>query len=95
MSAIDAAPCMDCGVDTTPCTGKRGCRHAGRWDWYMVTAEVWAVANADSGFLCIPCLEVRLGRPVVSSDFAAAPVNLPSPWDTPRLAAARSRRAAA
>jgi hypothetical protein len=22
--------CRDCGTDTAPCSGKRGCRHAGR-----------------------------------------------------------------
>jgi len=32
--------CFDCGVDTSPCTGKRGCRHAGRWEYYMVRDKV-------------------------------------------------------
>ena len=88
--------CTDCSVDTTPCTGKRGCRHAGRWEHYMVTAEVWAAAGmpaptvrcygeSDGDFLCIGCLEGRLGRTLTRRDFTAAPINDPSPWHTPRL----------
>jgi hypothetical protein len=60
----------------------------------MVTKDVWAAANVDSGYLCIPCLERRLGRPLVAADFTSAPVNQPSPWDTPQLTDARSRRVA-
>ncbi len=60
----------------------------------MVRPEIWtaAVGEDSTGFLCIGCLEVRLGRPLTAADFTAAPVNLPSPWNTPRLAAALERR---
>jgi hypothetical protein len=43
MSAI----CADCGVDTTPCTGKRGCRHVGRWEYYMLRDDVWRAAGME------------------------------------------------
>ena len=80
-----SAPCADCGMDTAPCTGRRGCRHKGRWEYYMVRAEVWSAGGLASGFLCIGCLEARLGRVLTPSDFPALPVNEWSPWDTPRL----------
>jgi hypothetical protein len=97
--------CRDCGTDTAPCTGKRGCRHAGRWEYYMVTAEVWSAAGmpaptirgfgeSDGDFLCVGCLETRLGRALVPGDFIKAPINEPSPRDTPRLASRKAGKAA-
>lgn len=67
----------------------------------MVTAAVWQAAgmpapiareyNASGGdFLCVGCLETRLGRRLVSADFTKALINEPSPWDTPRLAVRKS-----
>ncbi len=102
MKPINYAPCMDCGTDTAPCTdkrmchGRRGCRHnAGkRWEWYMVWPAVWSLACGHDdapGYLCIGCLERRLGRPLTRGDFTLAPVNQPGRWDSPRLAAARQR----
>jgi hypothetical protein len=92
-----ATLCHDCGTDTTPCTGRRGCRHKQRWEWYMVHASVWRAAGmprmtveTGGGFLCIGCLERRLGRNLNPTDFTDAPVNNPSPWDTPRLAAGKA-----
>jgi hypothetical protein len=82
MSAI----CTDCGTDTTPCTGKRGCRHKGKWEWYMVRNTLWKRAGMTDGFLCVGCLENRIGRKLKPSDFSEAPVNDPDSWDTPRLA---------
>ena len=29
-------------MDTMPCTGKRGDRHKGRWEYYMVHDKLWA-----------------------------------------------------
>jgi hypothetical protein len=88
MSAI----CTDCGVDTAPCTGERGCRHAGRLEYYMVTEKIWALSGMTDGFLCIGCLERRIGRPLCRLDFTGAPINDPGhPWDTPRLAEAKLR----
>ena len=79
--------CQDCGANTTPCTGKRGCRHKGRWEHYMVKNVVWKAAGMAAGFLCIGCLERRLGRTLLPGDFTKAPINEERSWDTPRLAA--------
>ena len=49
-----SSPCRDCGIETTPCTGRRGCRHKGKWEHYMVLAAVWEAAGmegVDSVFL--------------------------------------------
>ena len=88
--------CKDCGVDTTPCTGKRGCRHGGRWEHYMVKDAIWKAAKmppgdgrfSGKGFLCIGCLETRIGRQLKPKDFTTAPINRPGgSWNTPRLEA--------
>ncbi len=88
--------CDDCGMDTSPCTGRRGCRHIGRWERYMVRDSVWKAAGMkgmDAGFLCIGCLERRLGRQLRPRDFKPnVPINYPDPWDTPRLAARKMTR---
>src|SRR5690348_15648318 len=50
-----ASLCADCGQDTTPCTGERGCRHKGRWEYYMVHDAIWAAAGMSRErkmFLC-------------------------------------------
>jgi hypothetical protein len=68
----------------------------------MVTDAVWAAAgmpphvvreyNAPGGaFLCVSCIEKRLGRALAPTDF---PFNEPSPWDTPRLASRKAKRSA-
>jgi hypothetical protein len=85
--------CVDCGTDAWPCTGRRGCRHIGKWEYYMVHNSVWKSAGMPvkkvgkhSGYLCIGCLETRLGRKLCGSDFTNTPVNDPTnPWKTPRL----------
>src|ERR1700723_2772945 len=93
--------CRDCETDPAPCTGARGCRHTGRWEHYMVTAEVWTAAGmpaptvgefneSDGDFLCVGCIEKRLGRTLQASDFINAPINEPSPWNTPRLASRKA-----
>jgi hypothetical protein len=101
--------CNDCGIDTTPRTGKRGYRsgkHTGEyayrrktdlWEYYMVTVEIWKEAGMpastadnhtefDGDFLCIGCLELRIGRRLTALDFAACAINAPyHSVDTPRL----------
>lgn len=53
----------------------------------MVSNDVWKAAGMGEGFLCIGCLEIRLGRTLTAADFPAhLPINDPDPWDTPRLA---------
>ena len=60
------APCRDCGTETTPEPVKRG-----TWEWYFVQDRVWAAAGMGKrGFLCIGCLELRLGRSLCADDFA-------------------------
>jgi hypothetical protein len=77
--------CADCGVELLPDTppGSRD------WQRYMVHDQVWADAGIDthSGWLCVPCLEARLGRPLTGQDLIAdLPVNCPDrDDDTPRL----------
>jgi hypothetical protein len=90
VSAERASLCHDCRDDTTPCTGRRGCRHRGRWEWYGVHDHVWAAAGDVSGYLCVGCLERRLRRQLVPEDFAPWPINRPHPWDTDRLAARKA-----
>ena len=80
----------------------RGTEHAriedGTWEWYMVHDRVWAAAGMDTGtiplggrgFLCVGCLEARLGRRLRRRDFIDAPVNWPSAIDTPRMWLAKS-----
>jgi hypothetical protein len=87
-----ASICKDCGLDTTPCTGKRGCRHKGRWEYYMVHDALWQKAKMRTGFLCIGCLERRLGRVLTVNDFTTAPINNPDLWDTERLASRKRGR---
>lgn len=88
-------PCVDCGANTAPCTGKRGCRHAGKWEHYMVHNEIWEEAgmSPDDGHLCIGCLEKRIGRRLQPNDFKPdLPCNDPDdPWNTPRLASRMNR----
>lgn len=81
------APCHDCARDVMP-FDERGHLVEGGSEWYMVTDPVWSSAtNADESvaYLCIGCLEGRLGRPLVPDDFADLPVNEPSWTNTPRL----------
>jgi hypothetical protein len=75
--------CKDCDKATMPRTG--------RTEWYMVRDEVWHEANGGRGYLCIACLERRLGRQLTAADLTGAPINVEKAWDTPRLAAVKRR----
>jgi hypothetical protein len=65
----DFWPCEDCGWPTRP------------FEMYAVTDEVWCSAvPAEENrhmdfFLCVACLEDRLGRELVGDDFPAYPMN--------------------
>jgi hypothetical protein len=78
--------CIDCDTLVTPDT-PMGSRD---WQMYFVHQQVWADAGMDgfsAGWLCIPCLEARLGRPLTGADLTAAPINEPGRYDdTERLA---------
>lgn len=69
--------CSDCDVPTAP------------FEVYMVTDEVWAAAGGSGDYLCIGCLEERLGRPLVPDDFGAIPLNDDREIDTIRLRLAK------
>lgn len=61
------APCHDCGAATAP---ERWFRTP-PWEWYLVHDLVWHAAGMkdSDGYLCIGCLEARLGRTLVTADF--------------------------
>lgn len=75
-------PCMDCGVNTG---------YTGIAEYYHVWEEVWNIALGrpdaptdefvpgltDAGYLCIGCIEERLGRRLTVEDFSDAPINQP------------------
>lgn len=82
-------PCHDCGIDTSPSWAA-----AAAYEWYMVSDAVWRAAKGPRhGYLCIGCLEHRLGRQLDVADFIDTPVNSLGPevehhaWSqrTPRL----------
>jgi hypothetical protein len=60
------ARCDDCKDDV----GARG-------EWFMVHEEVWEEAGGKR-FLCVRCMETRLGRPLTPRDFNDAPCNIPN-----------------
>jgi hypothetical protein len=67
LDALCRSICKDCGTDTTPSEGAR--------EDYMVHNELWRAAGMpeeDGGFyLCIGCLEKRLGRELTAEDFTS------------------------
>lgn len=76
--------CHDCGIDTLPSPP----RNRQEAQWYMVTDTVWSNAQMTAGYLCIDCLENRIGRLLTAADFKNLPVNYPGIFDdTPRLRA--------
>ena len=58
--------CTDCGNDT-------------KNEYYMLEHDLWLKVNNGRrhGFLCIGCVEVRLGRELNAFDFLDVPVNQP------------------
>jgi hypothetical protein len=57
----------------------------------MVSTALWNEAGMGSGFLCVGCLERRLGRLLCAEDLTGR-LNEPSPADTPRLRHRKARR---
>jgi hypothetical protein len=85
----DRATCLDCGQDTLPAG------YPDRAEYYMVTDAIWteagmiidAVPEACDQYLCIACLEARIGRRLVAGDFPRdIPINDASHVDDPRYA---------
>lgn len=84
-------PCRDCGMPTTP-HGASGEWLLGACEYYVVWPEVWRQAvpestndYSDGGFLCIGCLESRLGRRLTPVDFADNFWRADHPNQSPRL----------
>jgi|JI10StandDraft_1071094.scaffolds.fasta_scaffold80465_3 hypothetical protein len=44
-------------------------------EYYMVDHALWNRYGVGKGMMCIGCLEDRLGRELVSSDFSDVPIN--------------------
>jgi hypothetical protein len=66
-------------------------------EFYMVKDEVWdAAVGPDSfirgSFLCIGCLELRLGRRLAANDFTDSLLNKKSGHESPRLRDRLSRQ---
>ena len=81
LDELSKSLCKDCGTNTTPAKGDQ--------EDYMVRAEIWRTAGmpeADGGFyLCIGCLEKRLGRRAGCGGFYALPLNAFRPRQSARL----------
>lgn len=62
--------CLDCGTDTLPA------EPGAPTEYYGVHGTIWQAAHAPANaFLCVGCLESRLGRRLRRGDFTSAPVN--------------------
>jgi len=51
---------------------------AGKWEYYMIQHHLWAAVMESHGevaFLCIGCVERRLGRRLRNKDFIKCPAN--------------------
>ena len=73
--------CLDCGGSTVG-------------ELYMLHDQLWAETGLgpDDGFLCIGCVEKRLGRRLKPDDFTGAPCNTGTgPWGDLRSERLRSR----
>lgn len=64
---FNGAPCLDCRKDTIHDLN----------EYYHVHDDVWKQSGVEprGGFLCIGCLEKRIGRQLDYKDFGDAPIN--------------------
>src|SRR4051812_46231525 len=76
--------CHDCEMATTP-TPEGGELYRARAEGWR-GAKRWTPVGPRLRFLCVGCLEQRLGGRLPRGAFPAVPVNAPSPIDSPRLA---------
>lgn len=75
--------CIDCGIHCMP----ESSLGAAYCHCYMVHDTVWSQAGMANGWICICCLESRLGRTLNGDDFPNLPINRPGEDDDhPRLA---------
>lgn len=64
MDSLDEAFCLDCEAHTVEIR-----------EYYMVDDDLWKKYGPPRGMLCLGCLEGRMGRSLVASDFTDAPIN--------------------
>ena len=71
MSHYDDTRCTDCSRETN-----HNNLEGDVAEWYMVHEVVWnfAILHNPANFLCIGCLEKRIGRRLIPADF---PDNIP------------------
>jgi hypothetical protein len=80
--------CSDCAADVTPYDDD-GRPSENGWEWYMVHDHVWDAAHAGrplARYLCVGCLEQRLGQRLTPEDFSDYDINAPSWMSSTRLA---------
>jgi hypothetical protein len=59
--------CQFCGKDT----------RKNSKDYYMLTPELWGIITRDlNGFMCMDCVEDKLGRNLQREDITACPQNV-------------------
>ena len=80
--------CVDCGEETASdfCTpGTNGV--------YIVYDDVWEASGLGplDGYLCVRCLEKRIGRRLCNEDFTDADINIDEGYDSPDLAERKSQ----
>lgn len=63
----EGCPCHDCGVETSGLGNLN--------ELYMLRNEIWKLTGVGEGYLCIGCLETRLGRELTGADFFGCPLN--------------------
>jgi len=56
--------CGDCGVRTEEIS-----------EYFMVTDDLWESYANDTRYLCVGCLEIRIGRTLNRWDFTDCPLN--------------------
>jgi hypothetical protein len=79
--------CGDCETDVAP-FDEDGRPVEATWEWFMVRDEVWKAAQTDGvRYLCVGCIEERLGRQLTRDDFSDLGINDPSWLKTARLRA--------
>jgi hypothetical protein len=81
---VSGTQCVDCGVECLPDTPEG----AADWQQYGVHDGVWAAAGRGRGWLCVSCLEVRLGRSLSAADLIHAEINRLGAYDDAAVARA-------
>jgi hypothetical protein len=88
----NGSPCNDCGTPTTPPNNRINPKQT--WEYYMVHNKLWRSVtdptfyfpSEPKKYLCIGCLEIRIGRLLTPEDFTLADINNDNQgWSTPRL----------